>query len=376
MTIKNSILILSGFNPRGIIAFCRFCKKNKIVFYIVASGPEDNIHQTDYKKNIIYTREGLELNIKHFLKYKREIENKKNGKKVVILPSSEYLNRFLLDNKAKLEDNQFIVPLTSNKLYQEISNKYSFGELCQNNDLNIPIEFENVNSDTVPFVAKAKTYFIDGKITNDKPILVMNKEDYNSFLSKRNQKHFYFQEFVGGESFYLLFYFSKNGDYSVYSQKNLIQQDKGLSIIGAKSSKFHENEVTKKYAKLLTNLGFTGLVMIELKVYNEKTYMIEANPRLWGPSQLILDANMDLFHRFAMDNGLITDKCHFKLNYTDNVSYFWSGGITQDISRDQKPVFHEYDEKLFFIDYKDWVKNDIYLKQDSIANFLSELKNI
>ena len=33
--------------------------------------------------------------------------------------------------------------------------------------------------------------------------------------------------------------------------------------------------------------------------------MIEANPRLWGPSQLILDSGMDLFQCFAYDNKLI-----------------------------------------------------------------------
>jgi hypothetical protein len=36
--------------------------------------------------------------------------------------------------------------------------------------------------------------------------------------------------------------------------------------------------------------GFYGLVMIEVKEYDNQFYMIEANPRLWGPSQLILDA--------------------------------------------------------------------------------------
>ena len=56
---------------------------------------------------------------------------------------------------------------------------------------------------------------------------------------------------------------------------------------------------------MLIQIGYYGLIMIEVKIQDGEYYMIEANPRLWGPSQLILDAGMDLFHRFALDNGLI-----------------------------------------------------------------------
>ncbi|WCO01140.1 hypothetical protein [Psychroserpens ponticola] len=371
---KNVVLIMSGYNNRAVVSFCRFCEKNDISFFIIAMGEDDIINFTEYSKYIILKRKSKALHLDDFLLYKNKIKEKHDIDKLVVLPSSEFLNRFLLDNLTELEENNFIVPLTDEKLYQEVSDKYSFCELCEKNDIRIPKEYRSIDEANIPFVAKPKQYFIDGKITNEKPVLIMNKGDYESFNQQKNKDDFYYQEFVGGDSFYLLYYFSKNGEYSVFSQKNLIQQDNGLSIIGAKSSDFHHNNIADKYADLFVKKGFVGLIMIEVKAFNDEVYMIEANPRLWGPSQLILDANMDLFYKFALDFGLINEEYNYSSIYKEDITYFWSGGIHQDLDNNNQPVFHQYDELSFFNEYQNWVQNDVYLKEDSISVYFSELK--
>ena len=370
---KNAVLIMSGYNNRAVVSFCRFCKKNNISFYIVAMGKDDLINLTEYRKNVISIRQSKALQLEDFLSYKTIINEKQELNKLVVLPSSEYLNRFLLNNFDAFEGHDFIVPLTEMNLYQEVSDKYSFCELCDKNGIRIPKEFETISENSIPFVAKPKHYFNNGKITNEKPILIMNEEDYTSFNEQKRTDDFYYQEFVGGESFYLLYYFSKKGEYSVYSQKNLIQQDNGLSIVGAKSSNFHSNSIANKYANLFVQKGFVGLVMIEVKAYNNEVYMIEANPRLWGPSQLILDANMDLFYRFAIDFDLIVEDYSFTPTYKEDITYFWSGGIHQDLVNNNQPVFHQYDELSFFNEFHKWTQNDVYLKEDSISVYFSEL---
>ena len=126
-----------------------------------------------------------------------------------------------------------------------------------------------------------------------------------SFFSSNNLDQYYFQEYIAGSCYYLLYYFDKDGSYSVYSQENLIQQSNGGSMILSKSSDIHNQEISKAYASLFVKEKYHGLIMVELKKFKNKFYMIEANPRFWGPSQLIIDASMDLLDRFMLENKLI-----------------------------------------------------------------------
>lgn len=330
----------------------------------------DLILLSDYKKNVVCVRNSFKLNLKDFFQYKKKIADNREISELLILPSTEYLNRFLLSNRAELESNGFIIPLCSLKLYEQLSDKYNFTKLCVSNNILVPAEYESLDTVEIPFVAKPKKYFSDNKEVNKKPAIITSNVEYVN-LRNSNHEDFYFQEFIGGQSYYLLFYFSKDGQYSIYSQENLVQQHNGLSIIAAKSSNIHQNFIASQYAALLFKTGFTGLIMIEIKHFKDKFYMIEANPRLWGPSQLILDAGMDLFDRFAYDNGL-GNKLPEK-NYITGKRYFWSGGIIEDQKQNCEIKFHNYNKNLFFDEYCEWCKADIYIRKDTESTWFKEL---
>src|SRR5690606_39679257 len=192
-------------------------------------GVDDLINYTKYKSKVIIQRRDRNLSIELFKTVEKEFITS-DQEKILILPSSEFLNRFLLDNRLEIEQLGFIVPLVNEKLYAKISDKYSFGKLCLEYQINLPKEYYDLKNINYPFVAKPKYYFKNGKSVNEKPIIIHNQSDYEHFVKKASDAEFYYQEFVGGESYYLLFYFDKNQNYSVYSQQNLIQQDQGLSI--------------------------------------------------------------------------------------------------------------------------------------------------
>lgn len=368
MQQRKAVLIISGYNHRGIIAFCRFFTNYHVPFYIVSSGTEDMIHDTAYQSNIIHIRKEKTLTSDHFSTFKNDILQQGAYDKIIILPSTEYLNRFLLQERQYLENIGYEIPLVSQNLYAEISDKYSFGELCKSNGIRVPNEYETVTIDQIPFVAKPKSYFTQNNSVNEKPIIVKNRIDFEALQKSVNNTSFYFQEFVGGKSFYLLYYFNKNGGYQVFSQQNLIQQDNGLSIIAAQSSSFHTHEVADAFAHIFLQKKYTGLLMIEVKEYQGEVYMIEANPRIWGPSQLVIDAGMNLFYHFAFDYGLI-DRDTILPEYKTDVRYFWSAGIVEDRKKGNTIAFHQYDASLFFDEYHRWISSDIYLREDTIKLF-------
>lgn len=365
-------LIFSGSNDRAVIAFCRYAKINSIPIAIIANGQDDLIFLTDYKSEVIDIRPKNILTWDSLRKHILIIKNKFTYQEIFILPTTEYINRFLLKNKLKLLKHRITFGLCEPELYARISDKYTFGNLCSEYGIQTPKEYSS-EPETYPFVVKPKTYSNSNLEINQKPSIIYNKEQLDEFFNTYDLDKYYYQEYVGGKSIYLLFHFSKNKSYSVFSQENFIQQHNGGSMILAKSSNYHlDNKLVQPYIDLFQQENFYGLVMIEVKLYNGNYYMIEANPRLWGPSQLILDAQMTLFDDFCSDNHLFNKPISRPKNYINNKIYFWAGGLTETLKKNFDLMHYDYDIKQFIEEYHKCISSEVYLREDTLHNYLKE----
>lgn len=108
---KKAIVIFSGYNQRAIISFCRVAEEQNIPLIIIARSEDDSILKTEYEKYVKYIREKIELDLSYIKNILSKIKNEEIFNEYVILPSSEALNRFLLNNKEELEELDFIIPL-------------------------------------------------------------------------------------------------------------------------------------------------------------------------------------------------------------------------------------------------------------------------
>jgi predicted ATP-grasp superfamily ATP-dependent carboligase len=364
-----AVLIFSGYNNRAIIAFCRYALQKRISFFIVTKGTNDPINKTDYIDNVIFNREDETLSLEDVLLYAEQVKRESKKEEVFILPSTEYLNRFLLDFKAILNKNGVEIGLCKKQVYELVSDKQSFGELCKSFNIRTP-ETIDKHDDVYPIVIKPKTYFDRDKKIN-KPEVINSKENLEYFFKDKREDDFYLQEFVPGKSIYLLYYIFSNGSYAVFSQENYIQQYNGGSMILAKSSTYHNKNIATQFSNLFIKVGFSGLVMVELKLHSNEFYMIEANPRLWGPSQLIIDAGMDLFECFAYDNKLI-EKIE-KKTYIPNTWYFWEGGMINNITNDLPHMYHNFNQIDFISNKIEFEKFEVYNRKDTSCIY--ELEN-
>jgi predicted ATP-grasp superfamily ATP-dependent carboligase len=202
------------------------------------------------------------------------------------------------------------------------------------------------------------------------PHLITSKKERDKFTQEENPDEYFFQHLIQGQSIYLLAYIGKNGTNVLSSQENLMQQARGGSIILAKASSFHQSSIATQYISMLNDLNFTGPIMIELRLdkISGQCFMIEANPRLWGPMQFTVDNNVDIFgsmlrefnYNIPINSNKITEPSH----------YFWSGGISPD---SEPIVFHNYSSEMFIKDFSILRKQDIYLKKDTIELYINEL---
>lgn len=371
---KKCIIIFSGFNQRAIIAFIRTLELHQIDYAIIAKSNDDSILSTNYIHRVLAIRESVPLILDDIINSIKKVKKVLFADEYIIAPSAEALNRFLLKNRKTLEIYNITIPLISESLYELISDKYSFGLLCRRENINQPEEFFELDKIAIPFVAKPKKYFSsDGNIYN--PFLILSEEDKTQFLNNNNANDFFYQEFIKGKSLYLLYYFHRDGTIFKYSQENIVQQPEGKSIIAAVSSDIHLSIESGKYERLLKKIDYFGFIMIEIRKAKASNYMIEANPRLWGPSQLFVDAGNDFFNAFLHDYGFLDKPPNFKPSI-NKIKYFWFGGLLESYKNNNQPVFHNNNDSEFYSILDLWINSDIYKRTDTINIFKNEIKQL
>jgi len=365
------VFTISGFNIRAVIAISRYCFLRNIPLHLATINKKDKIYLTKYIENVFIERTSPSLDVTEFLQWISNLRKKYGYKKVLIAPSSEFFNRFLLANRDVIEVAGGVIPLVNKSLYERISDKHSFADLCINHGILVPAEFAKPPSE-FPFVAKPLNY----SSINDrqlKPYLLYNEKNWLEFSKAEEVSDFYYQEYIYGHSIYLLMYISRNGTVTKYSQENLIQQACGGSIILAKGHDFHESDEAEKYIAMLRDVKYFGLIMIEVR-FCQKTnryIMIEANPRVWGPMQFLIDNNIDLFGELFRDFFNINIESD---NSVENVYdyYFWSGGMS---SINSPFAFHNFSQNDFINNFKNIVFCDVFCRDDTIKLYKQELKS-
>lgn len=364
------VLVFSGYNDRAVLSFLRTLEKYQVLYAVVAAGEHDRVLSSSYRNKVIHTRESSELSLEVISQCIALAKRGTGAVRVWIAPSTEALNRFMLDNRTSLEQQSVVVPLANQDCYENISDKLAFTRLCEAAGLLVPGEFADWEKAQLPFVAKPKNYLAgDGSAYS--PVLIFNESEKHNFASQYDPRDFYFQQYLEGKSVYLLYYFSTDGSAYSFSQENIAQQPGGKSIVAAVSSTYHEAVISDQYIALFESLGFTGLVMVELRVTKDGPYMIEANPRFWGPSQLFIDAGVTFFERLLADYGILT--APVTESSLVEAKYCWFGGIMQSLKEGKELDFPGYDPAAFYAALDVWVSHDIYKRADSLDIFRGEL---
>lgn len=165
--MKKAVLIFSGYNQRAVVAFLRTLEKNRVSYGIIASSSSDTIFLTKYKEKVVAIRDRVSLDKIDLLKKIEASKQKLEFSKCLIAPSTEALNRFLLDNREEFEKHGCEIPLVSKTIYELISDKKAFSELCKKSNIFVPEEYDDASKAKIPFVAKPKNYFNEQGYTSD-----------------------------------------------------------------------------------------------------------------------------------------------------------------------------------------------------------------
>jgi predicted ATP-grasp superfamily ATP-dependent carboligase len=366
MGSEKIVLLFSGYNDRAVVAFARTLRANSVRFAIIARDNSDHIFDSDYADRVVSTRTSSALD-RHMVSGLLEKVRMIHGEvDCLVAPSTEALNRFLLRERSFLEAQGITVPLVNEGLYAAISDKSSFAEICRNFGISVPSEYRSLDDIDYPFVAKPKNFrSLTGVIHS--PLIVYDRLAKERFRKECDEGDFFFQEYVQGNSIYLLYHFGRDGSVVKLSQENLVQQPGGKSIVAATTSHFHEGAESARYEAMFESLNFRGLVMVEVRQSGSNVYMIEANPRFWGPSQLFVDAGVNLFEEFLYDHNVIEERSDCADQ--KEARYFWYGGFQAAKQGADRPVYYRGTEDEFLSELEQWISIDVYRRGDTMKIF-------
>jgi len=295
-------LVFSGYNERAVWALCRFFSQRKISFYIVARDKYDRLIYSPWSERIVLVRYNKDLNIKIFKKIVERIKIKEKVDKIIYCPTTEFLNKFVLDNREELEYLDINVPLPERKTYSLLTNKISNTAFFEK----IGIESPKIYSLKDAILLEKCVFKPRKNIVNNRtlyPIICLTKKDIYESRKKINEKIWFVQEFIKGQSLYLCMYVRKNGLFCYFWQANLLQQPNGKSIVLARSIDSPKVVSENLIADSLHQLGFYGPIMIEFIIDESGVpKFIEANPRFWGPLQLAIDTCPQIINNFIFES--------------------------------------------------------------------------
>jgi len=359
-------VIFSGANERAIIAACRHFQHNGSKVSIIGVPGVDKLNFSRFYKLIDVLRTKNELDAVDMLASVTELVALYPYEKLVYLPTTESINRIILNNRNDFSTAGLNISLVSKDIYESVSNKETFLNLAQQFKILLPPILENVRKENLPVVAKPRTEYSLKTGKKLYPELIFTQERLTAFLSLKSTDDYFFQKYLDGKSYYYLIHIPEHDNPFILYQRNLLQQENGKSIIMAERCACPDRAFEEKIVSALRSVSFFGLIMIEIMQINNNSYLIEANPRLWGPFELAIKSG--LLPEFILRTTSVRT-----VDTNSNAKYLWLNGYIATLARGEIPrsYLNKRESLLKILPF--FLCSDIYLKKDTIALFFYEL---
>lgn len=372
---RRSFLLFSGSNDRAVFALLRAFRASGSRCLVIARNRDDKVLRSAYRDLVITTRDSDELSLPVIERLVARVRDVVPEDELVVVPSSEYLNTFLLgldreDLRTRLGCE---IPLVNRDLYMALTNKSSATDLVAAAGIRVPARRDGFQASALPVVAKPKQNIgHDGTVHY--PILLRTPAELNEFLARTDVGEYFAQEFIHGRSEYLLTYLARSGDVFLASQVNLAQQPHGKSVVLSRTSEFRHDPVAGRVIDMFRALDFHGLAMVEFIVDASGPCFIEINPRPWGPLQLCLDHDCGIVEAFIGDTLHGEPMRHEGIWKRKPVQarYVWLGGMMSTSARHESL---RWDPSVRFraAQILDCLPSDVYLRCDAWQVFLREM---
>lgn len=366
---KPLVIIFTGANERAVGAFCRSLQRDRIDFLLITRNAQDVLYRTRLRRHLFAQRTLDTLDENEFKRLLLDIKARYPQRALTIAPSAESINRLLLGMQDWLCREGIQSIAVSPDIYQLFSDKEKLLAAATTVGLAIPAVIEQLSESQLPFVLKPR---IENNIHGQRlyPLLVRNATEYAEHTRGYDATRYLIQRYIDGQSFYYLYFRNDAGVVALY-QRNIAQQAAGKSMVAAELASCPDADTDLRLRVLLEQHAYCGFIMFEVMESAGQHYIIEANPRMWGPMQLALENG---FRASWLVQGQDTvpqmaPPLRF-LGLWPRDKYLWLGGFAGQTHGDMR----------FFAGARRWLwkaccwlpRYDIWFSSDSLRLFFFE----
>ena len=315
------VLILVA-NRRSAIACARSLSRDGIDFYLAfeVERKDRGIAFRKYEKNVTF--QYSVQNAKAFLNSLLAISERLGNYRLILC--SNATAKFASKFQETLKQNGITVDVGKHDAYRLLSNKYEFLDYSEKFGLPIPkrLDYNDVIKDSFlfKFVVKPKEDGLSPMEGLQTPFLVETDRAFEKLKSLNlNPIYHFVEKYISGPSYYYCAYYCSGLRKACFTQKTLAQRPGGGSVVKAIPYDLPQ-ELTARIDKLMHSINWQGAMMVEFKESRGNYFVIECNPRYWGPLQLAIDNGVN----FPLISCGVEATC--QIENGRNFGYLWIGG--------------------------------------------------
>ncbi len=222
--------------------------------------------------------------------------------------------KFILKNKERFGDT--LKYLGSYEIFEKLNNKKLLMSLAEELNIKIPKTYQNIAEAKYPCVVKPTD------MSSSKGVIyIVNQEDLDRVKEKyKSKKNLIVQEYVEGVGVGYSMYVKDGKIVTSYGHKRLSENP----ISGGSSvyrETFQDSRMEDIATKILASWRWRGFAMFEFKLTaNNKLYLIEVNPRIWGSINQGLQNGINYFEEMLGKVSL--KKVSERKSYLSPLFYF------------------------------------------------------
>ncbi len=345
--------------------------------------------ETKFSKIIdIYQNKDIEKK-EVFLKTLKDIKDKYNNKKIILIACSDVYTRLIIENKNELE-KYFIVPYIDENLMNKLIIKENFYKTCREYNLDYPKTIiytkDNYQKQKLPFdfpiilkPSDSVTYWKSSFWGKKKVFVVYNINEFNDILKRiyhsEYEKDLIVQEYIEGDDTNLRVlnaYVDSHNKVTFMALGQVILEDKAPASYGDYDAIIptFDQELFDKIKEFLEAIKYVGYANFDLK-YNKKNNsykLFEINIRQGRSHSFVTLGGMNIT-KYLIDDVIYNKEN--KIEYLKN-EYLWTLVPKRIIMRYVKNDEIKNKIKKLYKEHK--VKNILYYKKDLTLKRFIELK--
>ncbi len=259
----------------------------------------------------------------------------------VIFPMTEQSVYCLNKSRNILGQNVILACAPPDKM-EAVSNKYTLFKTAEKLGVDVPKtnyvadigDFYKIKNKIKVFPVVVKPAFSkiqDGdKIFSTGVMFAANQAELNHLYESQPVLRYpsLIQEMITGIGTGLFTLFDQDRHLVLFSHRRLLEKPPSGGVSVLSESIAVENDMVEASRKLLSNVHWTGIAMVEFKrdVRDGRPKLMEINGRFWGSLQLAISSGVD-FPELCLDYYLGKKKIFTMPDYTVGHKLKWSFGI-------------------------------------------------